>query len=158
MWKKWMEHRSAEHKTICVTLKNRPRSTISNPKQGLTGLHNFVRYQSHTYNGSPLIFQKPSGIAELGITDTWIHRHTDTWKIPSNVYASPLGGGHNYNYITQKHCVCIKSLCCFNTTFLMCMIQMYRVHCVTCQIKKNWPCVEQELVQVIGWCCMCLFA
>ena len=93
-----MKDKSAEHKTISVTLTNRPRSTISNPKQGLTGLHNFVRYQSHTYNGSPLIFWKPSGI-----TDTRIHGSTEHSQ---DMYMPPLGGGHNNTEFSYQTFTC----------------------------------------------------
>ncbi len=74
------------HKKNSVTLTNRPRSTISNPKQGLTDLHKFVRYGSPSCNGSLIIIRKPCGD---GITEL---RNDGNCQY---VYAPPLGGGHN---------------------------------------------------------------
>ena len=85
---KWMEDRSAEHKIISVTLTNGPRSITSNPMQALTGLDNYVQYQSHTSYCSPVIIWKPSAITEWRI-------HGNTEISSGYLYApSPLGGGH----------------------------------------------------------------
>ena len=55
------------HKKHSVTFTH--KSTTSNPKQGTTGLHKYVQYQSHTLNGSPVIIRKPSVTDVTYVTD-----------------------------------------------------------------------------------------
>ncbi len=75
------------HTKNSVILTNKPRSTTSNPKQCTADLHKYVRYQSHTPNGSPVIIWKPSVMDLMDVMDGTL--------FPSVTAKCPQGG-HNY--------------------------------------------------------------